>query len=103
MYKIEIHWGFRSPHLQVANGIVRIDSNLDIGGIDPKKIPGFPVQKDHGSLAYKNCDALFNRCKPLVDVMVRSYYDGLLMRDLSVTWFDGCSRHNNDVTLRMTD
>ena len=103
MYKIEIDWGFKSPYLQVVNGIVRIDQINMVGGIDKERVPGFPVKKQIGSIGYQNCCALFSRCKPLVDVMVRSYFDGMRLSETSVEWFDHCSRHNNDVTLIMKD
>jgi hypothetical protein len=102
MYKIEIDWGFKSPYLQVVNGIVRIDQ-INMGGIDKERVPGVPVKKQMGSVGYKNCDALFSRCKPLVDVMVRSYFDGMRMSEKSVEWFDQCWRHDYDVTIVMKD
>lgn len=102
IHKIEIDWDFRSPHLQAVTGIVRI-GQLDMGMIDPIENPGFPVRKEPGSLGYKSCPAIFSRCKPLVDVMVRSYYEGMILENKSVTWFDGCSRDNNIVTLTMND
>ena len=80
MYKIEIDWGFMSPHLQVLTGIVRID-DVQFGMIDPVKVPGFPVKKEMNRLGYQNCPAIFSRCKPLVDVMVRSYFDGMRMTE----------------------
>jgi hypothetical protein len=102
MYKIEIDWGFRSSFLQVATGIVRIE-NLDFGMISPLKNPGFPVKIESYSLGYRDCPAIFSRCKPLVDVMVRAYFDGLRMSDLSIEWFQDCHRKNNEVYLTMND
>ena len=102
MYKIEIDWDFKSPHLQVLTGTVRIDE-IAFGGIDPKKIPGFRVRKEQGSTEYSECPAIFTRCKPLADVMVRSYFDGLLMSNKSVEWFSSCHRKNNEVFLTLND
>jgi hypothetical protein len=102
MYKIEIDWDFRSPHLQAVTGIVKID-NIDFGRINPIETPGFPVRKERGALGYKNCSALFSRCKPLVDVMVRSYFDGMILSDCSVEWFQNCYRKDNDIFLTMND
>jgi len=102
IHKIEIDWNLRSPHLQALTGIVRID-RLDFGMIDKGKNKGFPVRKEPHSLGYQNTSALFSRCKPLVDVMVKSYYDGMILADQSVEWFDECSRHNNIITLTMHD
>lgn len=102
MYKIEIDWGFKSPSMQVLTGIVRIDQ-IDMGGIDPEKVQGFQVKKEPGVLGYKQYPAIFNSCKPLVDVMVRSYFDGMLLSEKSIEWFANGSRHNNNVFLTMND
>jgi|GEM_PF-4426192 len=102
IHKIEIDWDFRSPSLQALTGIVRIDQ-MDYGLINPKENPGFPVKKVPGQRGYKDCPAIFTRCKPLVDVMVDAYFDGMRLADQSFVWFDGCSRHNNDVTIHMKD
>ena len=102
MYKIEIDWGFKSPHLQVLTGTVRIDK-ISYGAINKEMITGFPVKKEVGSTGYQNCPAIFSRCKPLVDAMVRSYFDGMRLEPLSIEWFDDCARHNNMVTLKMND
>lgn len=102
MYKIEIEWGFRSPSMQVLTGQVKI-GQIDMGLLDPKEFPPFPVKKERNTRGYEQCSALFSRCKPLVDQMVDSYFDGMLMRDESHGWFRSCSRHNDIVTLSMHD
>ena len=102
MYKIEIDWDFRSPSLGVLTGQVKL-GHIDFGLLDPKKFPPFPIKKEKSSRGYSNCPALFNRCKPLVDIMVDAYYDGMLMRELSYSWFRDCSRYNNDVTIIIPD
>lgn len=102
IHKIEIDWNMRSPYLQVATGIVRI-GKIDFGMLNKKLVPSFPVKKERGSLGYQDCPSIFSRCKPLVDVMVRSYFDGMQLADHSVEWFHGCSRHNDIVTLTMHD
>ena len=70
MYKIEIDWDFRSPTLAVLTGNVRI-GQIGFGLLDKQKFPSFPVKKDRYTLGYKNCSALFGRCKPIVDIMTR--------------------------------
>jgi hypothetical protein len=103
MYKIEIEWGFRSPTLRVLTGEVRI-GNIEMGKLkrDPE-FPPFSVRKDHRSRGYTNCPAILNRCQPLVDLMVDSYYSGMLMSDTSYNWFVNSSRKNNEVFLTMLD
>ncbi len=102
MYKIEIDWGFKSPHLRVLTGTVRVDS-ISIGMINKKENPGFPVKKEQNQLGYRNCPAMFQRCKPLVDLMVRSYFDGMNLSDLSIEWFKDCYRTDYEVVLKMND
>lgn len=102
IYKIEVDWKMRSPLLQVLTGEVRIDQ-IDMGRIDHKKIAPILIKKEQGMLGYTDCPTIFNRCKPLVDVMVRAYFDGMMMQDTSYVWFDGCHRHNNTVTITMKD
>lgn len=104
MYKIEIEWGFRSPTLRVLTGEVRI-GNIEMGILkgDPEEFPSFPVKKDSGSRGYENCPAILSSCKPLVDLMVDSYYSGMIMSDTSFNWFRNSSRKNNEVFLTMLD
>jgi len=102
MYKIEIDWDFRSPTLAVLTGNVRI-GQIGFGLLDKQKFPSFPVKKDRYTLGYKNCSALFGRCKPIVDIMTRSYYDGMLMRNESVQWFRDCYRKNENVYITIPD
>ncbi len=102
MYKIEIKWGFRSPTMRILTGEVQI-GRLDMGRLDQEEFPSFPVKKEQGQRGYKNCPAIFNSCKPLVDTIVDAYFDGMIMSEESFQWFDGCHRHNHDVTIKMKD
>ena len=102
MYKIEIDWGFRSPSLAVLTGNAKI-GHIDMGMLSDAECTTFSIKKERNTLGYEGCPAIFQRCKPLVDIMVRSYYDGMLMRDESLEWFRSCSRHNHEVYLTMPD
>jgi hypothetical protein len=102
MYKIEIDWDFRSPSLGVLTGKVKI-GHIQMGLLDENEFPSFHLKKERNTLGYKRCPAIFQRTKPLVDLMVRSYYDGMLMRKESMEWFTDCSRVNNSVYLTMPD
>lgn len=102
MYKIEIDWKMRSPHLQVLTGEVRID-NIPFGLINPQTCKTFYVKKEYGSLEYRDCAAIFSRCKSAVDLMVRGYYEGMLLQDHSVAWFHNCHRKDNKVTIVFND
>ena len=102
MYKIEIKWDFRSPTLGVLVGDVQVGM-ISLGSLSEQDATPFRVKKQQGILEYKDCPSIFARCKPLVDVMVNSYYDGMLMNPESFTWFRDCSRSNNDVFITMMD
>jgi len=102
MYKIEIDWNFISPHMQVLTGTVRID-NIKMGGIDPIAVPGFKVKKEINTCGYSGETANFSSCKPLVDTMVYSYFDGMRLAKKSVQWFGSGNRHNQQVFLTMYD
>lgn len=102
MYKIEIDWGVKSPHMQVLTGTVRID-NISMGGIDPIAVPGFKVRKETNTCGYRGESAMFTSCKPLVDTMVYSYFDGMRLAKKSVQWFGKGARHNHEVFLTMYD
>jgi hypothetical protein len=106
MYKVELHYNFMSPTLQVVSGTLRI------GKIDFGMLPGYDSEyneqectfkKEQGMLEYKNCPSMFARAKPISDIMIRSYFDGMLLRELGVTWFKDCYRKNNDVFITIPD
>lgn len=102
MYKVEIDWDFRSPTLRVLTGHVRLGT-LNMGMLNQREYPSFPVRKEFGTREYKDCPAIFNSFKPLVDLMVDSYYDGMLMKGQSFAWVESGARHNNEVIIRMKD
>lgn len=102
MYKVEIDWDFRSPTLRVLTGQVRI-GRIDMGALNEGEFPSFPVKKERHTLGYEQCPAIFDRTKPVVDMMVRAYYDGMIMRNQSVYWFQDCSKHNNYINVTMLD
>jgi len=102
MYKIEIEWGFRSPMLGILTGEVRI-GQLNMGTLSHDEHPSFSVKKERNVLGYKQCPVIFERTKPLVDLMVEAYYDGMLMSDRSYHWFRNSHRHNHDVVVTMPD
>ena len=102
MHKIEIDWGFKSPSMQVLTGIVRID-NISMGIIDPIAVPGFSVRKEINTCGYSGESSMFASCKPLVDTIVYSYFDGMRLARKSHQWFDNSHKHNHKVFLTMFD
>jgi len=102
MYKVEIKWDFRSPTLGVLTGDVQI-GNISMGKLSEHDATSFKVKKERNSLVYTGAPKIIQRCKPLIDVMVYAYYEGMLMSPESVAWFKNCSRHNNDVHMTLLD
>jgi len=102
MYKIEIKWDFRSPTMAVLTGEARI-GHIDMGMLTDIDSTPFSIKKERHSLGYEGCPAIFQRAKPLLDIMVHSYYDGMLMRNESIIWFKECYRKNNEVFLTIPD
>jgi hypothetical protein len=84
MKKVELHYDFMSPFLQRVSGIARI-GEIDFGLLDDSNSIKVPFYKESGSLGYKNLH--FDSPKPIMDAMIRSYVDGMLMRDFSVFWY----------------
>ena len=102
MYKIEIDWDFRSPTLGVLTGQVRI-GHIDMGGLTDKDSDPFTVKKERNTRGYDRCPAIFTRCKPLVDLMVDAYYDGMLMSNRSYHWFRDANSHNDNLIVTLPD
>ena len=103
MYKVEVDYNFVSPSLQVVSGVIRI-GQIDLGMLPKEaKDQEFTFKKQQGSLEYKNCCSLFGRTKSVADIMIRSYFDGMMLRDLGITWFRNAHRHNNDITITFMD
>ena len=96
IHKIEIDWNLRSPFMKAVTGEVRI-GQINLGCLNPE-IPAARIKKEVGSISYRNAPPIVAKCKPLVDIMLRSYFEGMTLQDHSVLWFDGFeSRRINDV------
>jgi hypothetical protein len=104
VYKIEIEWKMRSPSMRLLTGDIRI-GKIDLGKLTDANSQSFPFKKEPGMLEYQNTPPIFARSKPLVDAMIRSYFDGMIFENWSVTWFLGCRRNydTNTVYLKIQD
>lgn len=107
MYKIEVHYEFVSPFLRVLSGTVKI-GQTGFGMLTAKQAKAFPFKKEQNTLGYQNCPPIFSRTKPMVDTLIKAYYDGMILNDLSVNWFKNAhtkkiSEMEHDVIITMLD
>lgn len=90
MIRIMINWDFISPGLQTISGIVEVHYVLDMG--DWKKIAEFRTTVKPGSIGYKSLDdrgistTILEGIKPQLDIMVRSYHQGVIMDKDDFNW-----------------
>jgi len=89
MKKVELHYDFMSPFLQRVSGIARV-GEIDMGLLDDSNSVKIPFYKEGGSLGYSNLP--FDAPKPIMDIMIRSYIDGMLLRDSSMVWYQKSKR-----------
>ena len=99
MLRINIEWDFVSPFLKVASGRLYIHEADGIGGTQfPEKLVfESRIKKEEGTLGYKRdpdkdifliSNEEFEDIKPVIDTMIRSYFDGLTLQKSSVQWLD---------------
>ena len=90
MLRIMIEWDFISPGLQTVSGIVEVHHVLDVG--DWQKIAEFRTTVKPGSTGYKALDdkgvssTVLEAIKPQLDIMVRSYHQGVIMDKDDFSW-----------------
>ena len=94
--RIKIKWEFRSPLLQIATGILKVE-DIDLGRVD-QLLFQCKVKIEPGMLGYSSLDKtdenqgiphkLFEELRPTIDTMVRSYYQGMLLKKSSYEWID---------------
>lgn len=102
MYKIEVKYHFKSPFMKVLTGTVQI-GKINFGKFTDEDAKPFPFKKESASWGYKNCPAIFSRCKPLVDTIINSYFSGMVFANETHQWFDNCQRHNDEIIITMLD
>jgi len=97
MKKVELHYEVMSPFLQTVRGFARV-GEIDMGLLNDLNSEKVPFYKEGGTLGYKNLP--FDAPKPIMDIMIRSYLDGMLLRDSSMVWYQASRRimkpNNND-------
>lgn len=92
MIQITIDWDFISPGLQTVSGVVKVFYVSDTVTIPWKELAKFRTTVKPGSVGYKSLDDkgvssnLLDAIKPQLDVMVRSYQQGVIMDKKDFTW-----------------
>lgn len=93
MIQIGITWDFISPSMKTVSGIVKV--NYVQGGCPGKKwklLCEFRVRVEPGSVGYKSLNdkgipsIVLDSIKPQLDVMVRSYQQGVIMDKSDFAW-----------------
>lgn len=90
MIRIMINWNFISPSLQTAIGIVDVHYVDDVSKWE--SLTTFQVNCEPGTIGYKSLDnngidsIVFGTIKPHLDIMVRSFQNGIILSDKSYVW-----------------
>lgn len=90
MIRIYIKWDFISPSLRVASGILYVD---DVeAGRNNRNIFKCKVKVEDGSLGYSSIKKdgipsnLFENIKHQIDLMTRSFFSGVILRNYCYHW-----------------
>jgi hypothetical protein len=93
MLRIMIDWDFISPGLQTVSGIVIIHNHNILESTNFIELTKFRVTVKPGCVGYKSLDekngipsTVLEAVKPQLDVMVRSYQQGVIMDKMDFTW-----------------
>ena len=91
MIQITIEWDFISPSIQTVSGIVEVNYVVDV--TSPwQLLAKFRVRVEPGSVGYSSLDkkgvpsVVLEAIKPQLDIMVRSYQQGVIMDKKDFTW-----------------
>jgi hypothetical protein len=89
MFKIVIEWDVISPFLKFISGIVKVYHRKD-STLSNTILISFKVTKEVGSIGYSSeegipCEIL-NAIKPQLDIMVRSFFDGVNLSQDTFQW-----------------
>jgi len=93
MIRIHIDWEFMSPLLGIASGILEV---RDMYQGRSTLLLQCRVKKEQGTTGYESVDRskpgipakLFEELKPQIDIMVDSYFHGMLLEEMTYTWVD---------------
>ena len=92
MIQITIDWDFISPSIQTVSGLVTISYVAETVTNPWITLAKFRVRVEPGSVGYSSLDkkgipsVVLEAVKPQLDVMVRSYQQGVIMDKKDFTW-----------------
>ena len=92
MIQITIDWDFISPSIQTVSGIVTVSYVTDTVTVPWKTLAKFRTRVEPGSVGYRSLDSkgvpsnVFDAIKPQLDIMVRSFQQGVIMDKRDFTW-----------------
>ena len=92
MIRIMIHWETRSPFLQVLTGVLTAEDVDCTYRDDPVLLLKCRVKVEQGATEYSAIEGdgipseLFEKIRPVVDVMVHSYFRGSKLDNLDFVW-----------------
>lgn len=94
MIRISIDWNMISPFLRTISGILTIEE-VDTTYVEkPIILIQCKVDRKAGSTGYSSIDEkgiptdLFDEIKPFIDVMMHSYYNGIIMENSDFHWVE---------------
>ena len=97
MIRIQVKWDFISPVLQVVSGRLEIhDINFNKKPMN-KLLLECKVKVERHSTGFSSIDNkgipfnLFEKLKPEIDIMIKSFYHGVLLRHNSYCWIEDSS------------
>lgn len=99
-WRIKIKWGFVSPTLRVASGKVHLDRiNSSISNYQVYESHEWEVKVKDSSTSFSAypSNTVTPQMKDIIDVMVKSYFAGLVIDKTPFMWLEkNDSDYNND-------
>lgn len=98
MIRMNIKWNFVSPSLRVVSGLLSVD-DLEVGK-EGRNIFKCKVKVEEGSLGFSSIEddgipsKLFESIKEQIELMSRSFFNGVILRDCCYHWLDELSSDN---------
>jgi len=93
MLRIKIEWNYVSPFLKTMFGSVIVEDIEITYELGHKKMFSCQIESINRSLIYKELSLgkdvptkLFNKIKPLIDIMVHSYRKGVNLETIDHQW-----------------
>jgi len=94
MIRLMIDWDMVSPFLQTISGTLKLEDIDTTYKKQPITLIKCIVKRKPGSTGYTSIDDkgipsdLFEEIKPFVDIMIHSYYKGVVMEKDDFHWVD---------------